>query len=116
MISNGLYDKSDKQNKPKNPKPMANKKAATSSINFTPNNILDRNKTNNTRDTMLYNLYFACNILKIGKGAISCFSINAALILNVKAAKLADKVNMPQRKNSLIKKDSFDNWDLINCI
>ncbi|GHT40913.1 hypothetical protein FACS189437_07170 [Bacteroidia bacterium] len=67
-------------------------------------------------DIMQYNLYFACNILKIDKGVIICFSINAALVLNANVAKFAGKANIAQRKNSLNKKVSFINPSFANCI
>jgi hypothetical protein len=111
-----LYDDSEVKNKPKNPKPTANKKAATSSINFTPKDILGRNTINHTTAIIQKNLYFACNILKIDKGTITCFSIKVALMLNANVAKLAGKANMAHRKNSLIKKVSFSVGELANCI
>ena len=60
---------------------------------------------NSTTDKITYNLYFACNILKYEIGAIISFSVNAALILNAKAAKLAGVAKIPQRKKILTKKN-----------
>ncbi|GHT76188.1 hypothetical protein FACS189463_0780 [Bacteroidia bacterium] len=64
---------------------------------------------------MQYNLYFACSILKTGKGDMICFSINKAFVPNANGAKLADKVNTAQRKNSRIKKFPFSEPEFINC-
>ena len=87
LISNGLYEKSTVKKKTKNQKPMENKNETTSSTIVIPKNKLGKSITNEYNEMAQYNLYFACNILKIESFIVCCFSINAAFIHNENGTK-----------------------------